>query len=240
MESLKITNQTDRLVDSDRKVLYKVSGMSAIILVISYIIIIVLYVFSGVPPTGGEEWLKYISGHIAEWWSILGLSVFTDLLYIPVAYSLYIMLKVVNKNAILAGSGFLILFVFLDLAITWPNYSSLITLSSKYAAATSDAQRETIVAAANYASAVLSSNLVGVYVILMPAIGILIIGVVMLSGGFSKAIAYLGMITGILGTISVVGTFFISALAIMAIPTSIFTTVWFLFVGSRLLRLSQA
>jgi hypothetical protein len=239
MESLKIAHQTDGLGDSDRKLLYKVSGISAVILVISYIIIIVLYVSSGVPPTGGEEWLKHITGYTTEWWSILGLSVFTDLLYIPVAYSLYILLKVVNKNAILTGSGFLILFVFLDLAITWPNYSSLITLSSKYAAATSDAQRATIVAAANYASAVLSSSLIGVYVILVPAIGILIIGLVMLRGVFSKATAYLGVVTGILGVVSVGGTFFISALGIMAIPTSILTTVWFLFVGYRLLRLSQ-
>ena len=239
MEGLKTSNQTDRLVNPDRKVLYKVSGMSAIILVISYIIIIVLYIFSGVPPTGGEEWLEHITGHTAEWWSILGLSVLTDLLYIPVAYSLYTMLKEVNKNGMLAGLGFLILFVFLDLAITWPNYSSLITLSSKYAAATSDAQRATIVAAANYASAVLSSSLIGVYIILVPAIGLLIISLVMLKGTFSKITAYLGVVTGILGVISVLGSFFISALGITIVITSILTTVWFLFVGYRLLRLSQ-
>src|SRR5258708_31124819 len=101
--SPKIIDQTDLVVDSGRKVLYKVSGMSAITLVISYIIIIVLYVVTGVPPAGGEEWLRHITGHTAEWWSILGLSVFTDLLYIPVAYSLYMMLKEVNKNAMLAG-----------------------------------------------------------------------------------------------------------------------------------------
>jgi hypothetical protein len=92
MESLKTINQPDRLANSARKLLYKMSGISAIILVISYILIIVLYVFTGAPPTGGEEWLKHITGHTMEWWSILGLSVFTDLLYIPIAYSLYIML----------------------------------------------------------------------------------------------------------------------------------------------------
>jgi hypothetical protein len=125
--------------------------------------------------------------------------------------------------------------VFLDLAITWPNYSSLITLSIKYAATTSDIQRVTIVATANYASTILTSGLIGVYIILIPAIGILIIGLVMLRGIFSKATAYLGVVTGILGVVSVVGAFFIGALDIMAIPTSILTTVWFLFVGYRFL-----
>ena len=237
MENLNVT-KTDGLVDLDTKALYKWSGISAIILVIAYIVIIVVYIFSGVPPTGGEEWLKHIIGHASEWWSILGLSVFTDLLYIPVSYALYVSLKRVNKNAMLAGFGFLILFVFLDLAITWPNYSTLIIQSNKYAASTNDAQREAIVAIANNASAVLSSGLTGVYIILVPAIGILVISLVMLKGIFNKATAYIGVVTGILGVISVVGTFFISALGILAIPTSILTTVWFLFVGYFLLKLS--
>src|SRR4051812_12024122 len=184
MESL--TNNADGLANSERRALYKVSGISAIILVISYIIVIVLYVFSGVPPTGGEAWLKYITRHTAEWWSILGLSVFTDLIYIPVAYSLYVILKEVNKNAMLAGLSLLILFVILDLTVTWTNYSLLITLSNKYATATNDAQRATLVMAADYSSTILSSSLIGVYVILIPAIGILIISLVMLKGTFSK------------------------------------------------------
>jgi hypothetical protein len=188
---------------------------------------------------GGEGWLKRIAGHNAEWWSILGLSVFTYLLYIPVAYALYIMLKVVNKYAMLSGLGSFILFVFLDLSITWPNYSSLITLSSRYVAASNDNQRQTIVTLADYSSAVLSSSLLGIYVILVPAIGIFIISLVMLKGGFSKVAAYIGVITGILGVVSVVGAFFISALSIIIVITSILTTVWFFFVGYGLIRLSR-
>jgi len=213
------------------------TGISATILVISYIIIIVLYVFSGVPPTGGEELLKHIREHTAEWWSILGLSVFTDLLYIPVAYSLYVMLKEVNKNAVLAGLGFFILFVFLDLAITWTNYSSLITLSNKYATATTNSQRETIIVTADYVSAVISSSLIRVYIILFPAFGILIFSLIMLKGKISKTTAYLGVVTGILGIISTVGTFFTNSLGITIVITSILTTVWFSLIGYRFLRL---
>jgi hypothetical protein len=39
--------------------------------------------------------------------------------------SLYIALKEVNRSAMLAGIGFLGLFVVLDLGITWSNYSTL-------------------------------------------------------------------------------------------------------------------
>ena len=99
----------------------------------------------------------------------------------------------------LAGLSFMILFVSLDLAITWTNYSSLITLSSKYAIATNDTQRAAIIATANYSATVLSSSLIGFYIILIPAIGICIISLVMLKGTFSKSAACIGVGTGILG-----------------------------------------
>jgi len=213
--------------------------MSAIVLSMSYIIITVLYVMGGALPSGGEEWLKHIAKHTLEWKAILGFSVLTDFLFVFVLWSLYWALKEINRNATLAGIGFVGLFVVLDLAVTWPNYSSLISLSTKYAIATNDTQRMAFVAAANYAYGVLSSSLFAVYAILVPALGISIIGLVMLKGTFSKVTAYLGVVTGILGIISVVGPFFLTALGMVAIITSVLTTVWVLFVGFKLLKLSR-
>lgn len=225
--------------NSSMKGLYRVGGMSAIVLSMSYIIITVLYVMGGALPSGGEEWLKHIAKHTLEWQAILGFSVLTDFLFVFVLWSLYWVLKEINRNATLAGIGFVGLFVVLDLAVTWPNYSSLISLSTKYAIATNDTQRMAFVAAANYAYGVLSSSLFAVYAILVPALGISIIGLVMLKGTFSKVTAYLGVVTGILGIISVVGPFFLTALGMVAIITSVLTTVWVLFVGFKLLKLSK-
>ena len=225
--------------NSNMKGLYRVGGVSAIVLSMSYIIITVLYVLGGALPGGGEEWLKHLAKHTLEWRTILGFSVLTDFLFIFVAWSLYIALKKINKNAMLTGIGFLGLFVVLDLAVTWPNYASLINLSGKYVAAINDTERMTFVAAADYAFGVLSSRLFAVYAILVPALGILIIGLVMLKATFSKVTAYLGMVTGILGIISVVGPLFIAALGMTVIITSILTTVWVLLVGFKLIRLSQ-
>lgn len=178
-------------------------------------------------------------GSSAEWWAILGLSVLTDFLFVPVALSLYLALKGVNRNAMLVATAFVGLFIVLDLAVTWPNYASLITLSGNYAAATNGAQQAAYVAAANYASAVLASSLEAVYSIMVLSFGILMIGLVMLKGIFSKSTAYLGLVTGILGIVSVAGPFFVSTLSVTIIITSVLTTVWVLFVGYRLYRLSQ-
>lgn len=226
-------------VDPDGKWLYRVGGISALVLGIAYIITIALYARAGAPPSGGGEvWLTYLAGNTTVWWGILGLSVLTDLLYVPVAFSLYLALKAVNRNAMLVATAFVGLFVALDLAVTWPNYASLIALSGKYAATTNEAQRAAYVAAADYASTVLGSSVEVVYSIVVLAFGILLIGLVMLKGPFSKSTAILGVITGILGILSF-GSVFASALSITVIITSVLTIVWLLFVGYRLYRLGR-
>jgi hypothetical protein len=137
------------------------------------------------------------------------------------------------------ATGFLWLFVVLELAISWPNYAALLTLSEGYAAATTDLQRATYVAAANYSTAVLNSTVLKVYAILVPALGTLLIGLVMRKGIFNKATAYLGVVTGLLGIVSVVGPLLLSALDATIILTSLLTTVWFLLVGLRLYKLGR-
>ena len=226
-------------VDLDGKWLYRVGGISAFILGLAYIITIALYAPVGAPPSGAEARLTYLAGNTATWWSILGLSVLTDLLFIPVALSLYLALKGINRNVMLVATAFVMLFVVLDLAVTWTNYAALITLSGNYAAATNDTQRAVFVAAATYPSAVLESSLLFVYNTLTLSVGILMIGLVMLKGIFSKSTAYLGLLTGILGIVAVVSPFFVSALSVAIIIASVLTTVWVLFVGYRLYRLGQ-
>ena len=139
----------------------------------------------------------------------------------------------------LIGGGLLILFAILDLAVTWPNYAAVITLSGSYAGSASDTQRAGAIAAASYASAVLNSSLFAVYAILVPALGILVISLVMREGVFNKATAYAGLGAGVLGIIAVVGPFFVSTLGIFAVFSSILTTVWVLLAGYRLYRLGR-
>jgi hypothetical protein len=225
-------------VDPDGKWLYRAGGICALVLGLAYIVTIPLYAQVGAPPSDGEARLKYLVGKTTVWWAILGLSVLTDVLFIPVALALYLALKAVSSNVMLVATAFVGLFVVLDLAVTWPYYASLITLSGSYAA-TTDAQRATYVAAANYASAVLTSSLEAVYSIGVLSLGILLIGVVMRKGVFGKSTAYLGVVTGILGIVSVLGPLFVSTLGITIIITSVLTTVWVLLVGYRLYRLGQ-
>jgi hypothetical protein len=217
-------------IDPDEQRLHRAGGLSAFALGLGYVITIPLYASVGAPPSGGEAWLRYLAGRTTIWSIIAALSVLTDLLFIPVALSLFHALRWVSRSTMLVATAFVGLFVVLDLAVTWSNYAALITLSASYAKATSDAQRAAYVAAAEYPSSVLGSGLEPVYAIAILSFAILLISLVMQRGGFSRIAACVGVITGLLGIVSV------TRLGAAVILNAIFATAWVLFVGLRLYR----
>ncbi len=218
---------------------HRIGGICAIGLGVAYLVIIAIYLRIGAPPGALEARLAYIAANTTAWWTILGLSVLTDFLFVPLAFSLYFWLKDLNRYLMLLAVACIMSFVVLDLAITWTNYASLITLSGRYAVAAGEVQRAVIVTAAEYPGAVLQSSLLFVYNTLVPSIGILLTGFVMLRGACGRITAWLGIATGSLGIVSVVGSFFVPALSPAIILASLLTTVWVLVVGYRLCRIDD-
>lgn len=238
---MSMQNGLDLAIDPEGKWSYRAGGSAALLLAIGYLITFIVYPIAqvGAVPAGAEARLVYFSQHAVGWWVILGLSVFTDLLYVPVWLALYQALKGVHRHAILLGTACMVLFVVLDLAVTWTTFSSLITLGGSYAAAASDAQRAALVASAGYPSAILNSPLAGIYAILIPSIGFLFTGYVMLKGVFNKTAAYLALAVAISGIIAVFGPYLLSALALFRVINALLATIWFLLVGVRLYRLGR-
>jgi hypothetical protein len=224
--------------ERDERSIYEVGWLAAMAFVIGYIAIFPLYASVGPPPETGAAWLAYGTGKTAVWWAILGLSVATDFLLIPIAFALYDALRRVDRTAMRIAVALVGSFVVLDLAVTWSNFASLITLTERYAVASSDAQRAISVTAAESATAVLSSPMLGAYSILTLSAAILIVGSVMRRGEFGAATAYLGFATSLLGILSVAGGLFVPELGTLIIPASVLTTVWVLLVGLRFRRLA--
>src|SRR5688572_31082567 len=140
----------------------------------------------------------------------------------------------------LLATACILLFVVLELGITWINYAVLLDLSSSYVAAANDAQQALLIATASYPFAVLDShNLLGVYTILITGIGIFMIGLVMLKGVFNKITAWLALVSSSLTIISVVGTPFVSALWVTIIIGSTLIAVWVFYIGNTLYRLGR-
>ena len=218
----------------DEVSLYRTGGISALALAAGYVIIFGLYARVGAPPTGdGAAWLEYLAGKTGIWWLILGLSVLTDFLFVPVALALYVALKGINRTAMLLATSLVGLFVALDLAVTWTAYASLLNLSARHAAAASDTQRAAYVAAAHAAAAVLTSRLLVVYAIVTLSSAILVIGLVMWKSVFGRITAGVAIVTGVLGIVSIGG------LALTIITNAVLATVWLFLVGYRLCRLER-
>ena len=228
-------NATERIEpDPDWNWLYRAGGISAIVLGLAYVAIVGLYVPGGAPPRAVEGRLIHLAGNTGLWWAILDLSVLTDFLFIPLSLALYFALRTIDKNAMLLATACVVLFVVLDLSITWTNYASLIGLSGDYAAAADETQREAILTAARYPAAILESSLLFVYNTMTLAVGILLTGIVMLKGVFSRATAYLGIATGVLGIASVAISFFVHSFIVIIVLASVATTLWVFFAGVRL------
>lgn len=233
-------NSTSSAVDPEGKWMYRVAGVAAVVLAVGYVLAIPIYALVGdQPATGIEAQLTYFADHAAGWWSIVVLMVATDLLYVPVYFGLYAALKHLNRGLVAMGVAFAaFLFVILDLAVTWTGYSTMIVVGSDYAAATSGVQQTALVAAAAYPAAVLESPILGTYAIVIPAIGALFVGLVMLKGVFSRLTAYLALAMGVVG-ILYVGSFFIDSLAVLRYATGLLAAPFYVLVGVRLYRLGR-
>ena len=145
----------------------------------------------------------------------------------------YLAPKHVSRNVMLLATAFVLLFVVLDLAVTWSHYAALLTLSARSEAAANDVQRATLIAAASYASAVLASRLFVVYAIVDLSFAFLLIGAVMLRGRFGRTAAWLALATGISGIASFTGWGF------TIILNALLATLWLLLVGYGLCRLAS-
>jgi hypothetical protein len=226
-------NMMGNAVNPDGKWTYRVGSLASLTIGLAYIVIIALYASAGVPPEGGEARLDYLVGKTTIWWAIVGISVLTNFLYVPLSFSLYFALRSVNRMAMLIGVAFIGLFVILENAVNWTVYGALIVLSENYATVTSEGERAILVAAATFASAVLESPLAAVWAIGTLSFGFLIIGFVMLKSVFNKLTAYIGILIGILGILAVAGV------SIAVILNAVFATIWLFFIGYRLYQLSR-
>ena len=86
---------------------------------------------------------------------------------------------------------------------------------------------------------IIDSPLLGIYAILIPALGLLLVSLVMRKGIFNTALAYLGVVAGISGILAGVGPLFISHLETAQKINAGLSTIWFFVAGWQLYRLGR-
>lgn len=226
--------------DLSAKWLYRVGGIAAIVLVLGYFLTFPIYFWVGDQPASGiEAQLAYFADHAPGWWAIVFLMVFTDLLLVPIFFGIYFALKHLNQGLMLVALTFkALLFVILDLAVTWTAYPALIVAGAGYRAAATAADKAAAIAAAAFPSAAITSPMLGTYAILIPSLGVLFAGLVMFKGVFSKTTAYIALATGLTGLLFM-GSYFIDSLAVLRYLNAFLAMVFYLLVGLRLRQLGR-
>ena len=224
-------------VDSEWKGLYRAGGIGWIIVGVLYFVEIPLFFVLASSLSSGDAALKNLAGQALIAQITIGLAIVSHLFSIPGILAFYHVLKRVNKNAMLVAAAFLSLYLVLDMAVATPNFISLITLSQNYAAATSDVQRTAYSVAANYAFSLFSTS-TPVYGSLIPSIGTLITGLVMMKGIFQKGVAILGTVAGVIGIVAGLG-FLTPALAILDVANLVLFGVWLVLVGWKLIQIGR-
>jgi hypothetical protein len=226
--------------DPNAKSLFRVGAIATFVLVLGWLLTFPIYGSVGIAPPGAEARLLHYGTHAAGWWSILGLMVSTDLVYVVVWLALYDALKGIDRALMLLALASHLLFVVLDLAVTWTNHAALFTLGAEYLKAATDAEKALLAAAARAPAAVLDSPPAAVYAIAIPALGTLLAGIVVLKGGLSKVIGYLAIAVGVTGVAAVVGPHIIGPSDPTHIINALLATIWYIWAGWTLFKLGRS
>ncbi len=219
---------------SDWKSLYKVGGVAALIML--PIIPLQSFIFIAYPPPATV--IDFFILFQKNWFvGLLDrdlLLIVDNVLLILIYLALYAALVQANKFLMTIGLAFSLI----GIAAYFPSNTAfeMLSLSHQYAAATTEAQRATLLAAGQAMLAIYSGTAFNVYYVLN-AIALLIFSAVMLrSSVFSKTTAYLGLAAGILmiipSTAGMIGIYF-SLLSL--IPWF----VWLILFARRLFQLAR-
>jgi hypothetical protein len=242
MSQLKLNQVTDaETIDSDWKGLCRIGGMAAIILIVySIVTMVVLVILGGQPSTADECFTLLQNNRIVGLLRLDLLTVFVMPLYYLLFLGIYVALR--RTNGAYATLATALAFAGVTLFLATPSAFSMVSLSDKYAVATTDAQRSQLVAAGE---AILASDMwhsTGAIMgaILLQSAAVLISVVMLWSKIFGKLTAYVGILTHGLDLAHIIIGIFLPGVGVilMAIAGPLYL-IWFPLVSRRLFQLGQ-
>jgi hypothetical protein len=228
--------------DTNWKSLYTLGGVASLILLAySLATMLILVAIGGQPETAQEGFTMLQNNRLVGLLRLDVLSIFVMPLYYLLFLDNYAILKKVNNAYAMLAT--VLIFSGLTLFLATPSVFSWLSLSDKFATATSEAQRVQLLAAAD---AILASDMwhgSGAIIggILLQT-GTVLISIVMLWGNsFSKATAYVGILTHSLDLAHIFVGFLFPTLGFifMAIAGPLYL-VWFPLLARDLFRLGRS
>ena len=222
-------------VDLSWKNLYIVAAVAALILVVFTVIQSVVFITNPPPPGDVQGWFTLFQHN-----KVIGLLdmdlllVADNLLAIPIFLALYFILKQSAKSS-------MVLALMLGLVGVVTYFASntafqMLSLSSQYASATTDAQRSMFLAGGQSmltiyeGTAFYVGNFIGTVALLMVSI------IMLRNNVFSKTTAYTGIIANVLGF----GLFIHNTIGLtLSIISVLCLAIWWIMIALRLFRIER-
>jgi hypothetical protein len=230
-----------REVRGDLRPLCRIGGIAALLLIVYSLAMLVQVVALGGQPTSAAQAFDLLAHHRLV--GLLRLDLPT-IAVMPLYYLLFLGLFAALRKSDLAITvlSTVLAFAGLTLVMATPTALSMLPLSDKFSAATSDAVRNQLLAAGEAIMAADIWHATGAIVggVLFQC-GAVLISVVMLRGGvFSKTTGWLGIVMHGLDLAHIVSGLFlpISGFVLLAIAGPLYP-IWFFLVGRRLLQLAK-
>ena len=220
-------------MDSAWKSLYRVGGAAALISAV-FIPIQIMVFIAWPPPSTVIGWFTlFQTNRLVGLLDLDLLLVADNLLLVPIFLALYVVLRRGSESvmAIAMALGFvgIVLFIASNPAF------EMLSLSNQYAAAATDAQRSTFLTAGQAVLASWQGSAFQAAYFVGSVAGIVIGAVMLRSGIFGKAAAYMGILGNAVGLglyVPVIGVY-------ISVFSVVFLEVWYILIARRLLQLAR-
>ena len=232
-----------RAPDSTYRSLYRIGGVAALIVAILTVIEVIVFTLYPQPSTVSGWFELFQVSPIIGLLDFWGLEVLMYAMYAIVFLALYVMLRNVNKSGMAIAFTLSLLGIAIFFATNNP--FSMLSLSGKYVAATTDLQRSMVLGAGEAVLANTNQRIVGGFNIgffLVSIAGLIVSSVMLRATSFRRLTAYVGILAFGLSLADYLRQAFTSSVFItllLILPGALLIVVWFSLVGRRLHQLGR-
>jgi hypothetical protein len=219
--------------DSAWKTLYKIGGIAALITAVFIPVQIVVFI-TNPPPSSVLDWVTlFNSNRIIGLLDMDLLLVADSVLAIPIMLALYFALRNVNKSVMTLALAF----GFIALAAYFSSNTcfNMASLSSQYAAATTDSQRAVYLAAGQAMLTIYTGTAFQINYFLGAVTLITMSAAMLRSTLFSKTTGYLGIIANVIA----LGLYVPKVGVYISVFSVLFLWVWYILIARRFLQLGK-
>lgn len=223
--------------------LYRIAGAAALIAACLTVLEVIAFSFLPQPSTVRGWFILFQAKPFAGLVDFWGLEVPMYVMFALMFLALYFVLRKVNES----GMAIALTLALLGIAIFFAtnNPFSMLSLSNKFAAATTDAQKSALLAAGEAILAQTNQRAIGGFnlgLFLVSTAGLVVSSVMLSAGAFRGLTARVGILAFGLSLADYLRQVFTSSeliALIVILPAAILLVIWLMMVGRRLLQLSR-